>query len=594
MATMIPREMEEDNNSYGEKQVFEKLKKLLPPEYIVFHSVRWNSRNDRNRVIWGESDFTILHKDKGMIVIEVKSGGIECINNQWAYIRTDNHEKHPMKNPLKQADKSKYRFTELVDLLFEDTQYTQNPKYCYVESAVWFPSISKKDVVGDLPMEFHDEITLYENALDNPQKYIDGIYDYYNTSIRTKLDEDDFKKIIEAMAPHYGAMPSLKSKRGEQNEQFDRLTAEQNSLLDYLEEQHIAAIQGAAGTGKTWLAVKKAQLLAKDGKVLFLCFNQFLKEYLQGIKDQNPHNFENIDFDNLPSLACSKLMVPYVEKEDIIQFLKTYDRYNWDYKHIIIDEGQDFDDEQIEKLYEIAFFQEGDFYIFYDKNQFVQGKEFPNWLKNAECRLVLNINCRNTYSIAETAGIVVDVKPKVKKRAVLGDMPQFHICSSEKDVQKKLSVLIDKYRTNGFPYDQIVILSYLAEDKLSASEYESEDSIKGKSILAKIRKAGNHKISTVREPNSVLFTTVRKFKGLEADAVIFVDIAEDTFANDDNKRLFYVGTSRAKHSLDILYQGEISDINKIIEKISPDEDMRHYPNPIMGIAGTLKVKPVIR
>ena len=38
MATMIPREMEEDNNSYGEKQVFEKLKKLLPPEYIVFHS----------------------------------------------------------------------------------------------------------------------------------------------------------------------------------------------------------------------------------------------------------------------------------------------------------------------------------------------------------------------------------------------------------------------------------------------------------------------------------------------------------------------------------------------------------------------------
>ena len=32
---------------------------------------------------------------------------------------------------------------------------------------------------------------------------------------------------------------------------FDRLTQEQNALLTYLEEQRVAAIQGAAGTGKT-------------------------------------------------------------------------------------------------------------------------------------------------------------------------------------------------------------------------------------------------------------------------------------------------------------------------------------------------------
>ncbi len=167
MALMIPQTIEEDNNSFGERQVFEALKKL-PDEYVVFHSVRWNSRNEKNTVVYGESDFTVFHPRKGVIVIEVKSGGIECTNNTWTYIRTDNGERHAMKNPLKQADKSKYRFLDLLEDLLKNTEYTDTPQYCMVESAVWFPSISKRDVIGVLPMEYHPEITLLENALDAP------------------------------------------------------------------------------------------------------------------------------------------------------------------------------------------------------------------------------------------------------------------------------------------------------------------------------------------------------------------------------------------------------------------------------------------
>ena len=50
MAQMIPNTMEEDNNSFGERQVFEALKKL-PDDYTVFHSVRWNDRNEKNTVV---------------------------------------------------------------------------------------------------------------------------------------------------------------------------------------------------------------------------------------------------------------------------------------------------------------------------------------------------------------------------------------------------------------------------------------------------------------------------------------------------------------------------------------------------------------
>ncbi len=572
MAQMIPQTMEEDNNSFGERQVFEALKKL-PDDYTVFHSVRWNDRNEQNTVVYGESDFTIFHPRKGIIVIEVKSGGIECVNNTWTYIRTDNGERHSMKNPLKQADKSKYRFLDLLEELLADTEYTDHPQYCMVESAVWFPSISKRDVIGNLPMEYHPEITLLENALDSPQKYIDSIYDFYEGWKHTRLDKTPEDVILDAFSPLYRVMPSLKSKRLEQEEVFVRLTKEQNSLLDYLEEQRVAAIQGAAGTGKTWLAIEKARRLADSGKVLFLCFNQFLRLFLQDLKNENPKKYENIEFYNLPQLVCQKLRVPSVEEDDILQFLENYDAYDWEYKHIIIDEGQDFNDGEIERLYDIALLQDGAFYVFFDKNQFVQGRDFPDWLKNSECRLVLNINCRNTFSIADTSGKPISVEPKVKNKGVKGDMPKFYICDDRAAGLKKLSVLVDQYRNNGYAYNQICILTVKTENM---------------SFLNGVEKIGNHAIKTTRGNSNVLFTTARKFKGLEADAIIIIDADAGTFADEESKRLFYVGASRAKHYLDIVFVGNKTDLEDMVSNISD----KKYPTPFIGIARSLNVKPI--
>ena len=575
MARMIPAVLEDDHGSFGERQVFESLRDKLPEEFIVFHSVRWNSLIEKKTVIWGECDFTVFHPEHGIIVLEVKSGGIECSNGRWSYIRTDNGEKHSMKRgPIEQADREiRYKFKDLISELL-DEGYQPVPQYCLVEPAAWFPSISKRDIVGELPMEYRDEIVLYENALDNPLKYIMGIYDYYGGKNHTKLSDKSVKKIIDSFAPFFSAVPSLKSKKMEQEEAFVRLTKEQEYLLDYLEEQRTAAIQGSAGTGKTMLAVEKAKRLAKDGKVLFLCFNRYLKEYLQELKNEDSTSYENIDFYNLPQLACSAMKVSSVESEDILYYLSRYENYDWEYHHIVIDEGQDFADEAISRLYDIALLQEGSFYVFYDKKQFVQGREFPEWLMNAECRLVLNINCRNTYQIADTSGKPVEIQPKVKSRSVSGDMPCFYLCKNQKEALKVISRTVDNYRAANYPYEEICILSLKTENN---------------SILSGVEKIGNHKITTERDNKGVLFTTARKFKGLEADAIIIIDVDNNTFADDENKRLFYVGSSRAKHKLDILFVGD-EDMLLEAEKSLSDQK---FPNARIGIARCLNVKPVI-
>ncbi len=67
---------------------------------------------------------------------------------------------------------------------------------------------------------------------------------------------------------------------------FKRLLQEQYVLLNYLAFQRTAVINGAAGTGKTMIAVEKAKRHAYVGeRVLFLCYNALLKDHLVDVNE---------------------------------------------------------------------------------------------------------------------------------------------------------------------------------------------------------------------------------------------------------------------------------------------------------------------
>lgn len=68
-----------------------------------------------------------------------------------------------------------------------------------------------------------------------------------------------------------------------------------------------------------------------------------------------------------------------------------------------------------------------------------------------------------------------------------------------------------------------------------------------------------------------------------------IDVDENSFTDDESKRLFYVGSSRAKHQLDIIFVGD-EDMLREAEKGLSDQA---FPNPRIGIARCLNVKPVL-
>lgn len=73
------------------------------------------------------------------------------------------------------------------------------------------------------------------------------------------------------LCPSFNILPSKTLELDYKREKFNALIAEQCNLLNYLEEQRSAVINGAAGTGKTMIALEKARRhSAKNEKVIFV------------------------------------------------------------------------------------------------------------------------------------------------------------------------------------------------------------------------------------------------------------------------------------------------------------------------------------
>lgn len=79
----------------------------------------------------------------------------------------------------------------------------------------------------------------------------------------------------------------------------------------------------------------------------------------------------------------------------------------------------------------------------------------------------------------------------------------------------------------------------------------------GHSGLKGCRTLNGIPVTTEPEDGKILFTSVRKFKGLEATAVLLIDVNLSELPDDLMQRLIYVGSSRATMYLKIAFCEDI-------------------------------------
>ena len=564
MATMIPDIPKEFDAKSHEGIMFDELNQL-PEEYYVFHSFEIVTIKN-NQILESETDFVVFHPKKGLICLEAKAGQVKYENGYWQY-GSGKAMKH--NGPYIQAKRNKWNLRDYM--IVHGLEYECNN--CKKLHAVWFPDVPEANFKGaSLPGEGDIRITLTSDSFGHIQECIDNIFAFEGQDrCTTNLSEKSVQKILErVLAPSFNLI-SLQQIEQERNKNvFKRMLREQVALLNYLEEQNNAIINGLAGTGKTVMAVEKARRHSeKDEKVLFLCYNVFLNEYLR-----ETYLYPHVSYYTVAGLSqklCEKVDYKALQEKLMQMFLEG----TFPYQHVIIDEGQDFGKEEIDEVEIIELLREnaieneernGTFYLFYDKNQMVQSKKVSKYIEDADCKLTLYRNCRNTENIALTSLRLLgsDKAPKLYPDAVMGDLPEIGFCATKEDVATLLNAEIDKYIDAG--YNNITILTCKTEES---------------SIIADCCK--NSKYNYKR--GYVKFTTCRKFKGLESDVIIVVDIDKDTF-EDEGEQLMYVGTSRARFKLSCIVNMTEDECLSLME----DREIKHNRNILKSFATAFNAK----
>lgn len=386
MAIMIPSIPHDYTPQSREGELFNALKNL-PDDYYVFHSLSIVKLVDDE---WKEKeiDFVIFNRYKGILCLEAKAGNVTCVDGIWYY-----SSGIEMKDPFRQANDSKWQ----LDKYIQDYYGNKNIRnHCKFLSAVWFPGLDKGILDKlSLPTNANKELVLTQEDLDNPTATIERIFeikipysDYYGNHyyVETDLTKDQADSLLrDILCPTFKILPSKTLELDYKRERFNSLIAEQCNLLNYLEEQRSAVINGAAGTGKTMIALEKARRHSDKGeKVLFLCFNSKLKDFLAA-----NYNYPNVEYYTIDGFACKMCSSAVANFEDLeTKLIECFDDNSFPYYHVIIDEGQDFGQERINsdtlfKLLEeiVLSTDSGTFYVFYDKMQWFRALVCPNLLK---------------------------------------------------------------------------------------------------------------------------------------------------------------------------------------------------------------------
>lgn len=546
MAIMHPSDIENYKYTQSEKKFYDALKEQLPEKYHVFYSVKWMYTVNGVRVN-SECDFLVYSPDFGYITIEVKGGvSIEVENGQWTLYEHDDlydGEVRPRKikrSPFMQSEESMRYFYEYFkqefDMIFPGV-------YGF---AVAFPFYN---IGHDVCCEGPDEIVIDYKDIKNLANKINSIFHYWKgrRAIRVPFSAEQQRRFINmvhkrvALSAAAGALLPIKER------EFKKINIVQDAFIDLLHNYKQAFVIGGAGTGKTWIGIKKAIRSAQmNKKTLFICCSKELKDVIQ--REVTDYNIDCHTVDSLMESIIGHERFIQMRPENIslrlyFDILSGIDEIG-KYDTIVVDEAQDFNEDwalSIRLL--LRDERESTLYVFYDKDQNVFMRDFFDGFLIDNPPFVLRYNLRNTGNIYTWTTDKTNLGKETVPNPLLGVEPDYQESRTPAQARKQLNLIVNRLiQKEHVPNRSIVILS---------------DRDKEQSILNGIDEVGAYQLVfksfNELKDNEINFRTAEQFKGLEADIVIclrhsYVNMPED----EHQKRSQYVAYTRARYYLYII------------------------------------------
>ena len=557
MAKMIPSVLSPEIKSKAEKKIFRWFRDAPDTEgWVVIHSL---GISNHRTVLYGELDFFVLAPKLGVFALEVKGGRVSRSDGVWLFTDKYNHTNTKVRGPFDQANEGMFSLMDAIK-----AKFGSQSKLCRLlfGTGVMFPDIVFTDVGTDghqwqvFDSRNGTDVGEYIRKLAkySRQKWEDHYHFFYDDMLPTAADIKELTKWLRA---DFDNAVTLGKKIDYAEEELIKLTNEQLKCIDQLEDNPRCFIKGAAGTGKTLLAieeVKKATALGE--KVALFCFNSqlgvWLKQYFSKLPEELQPAYVGTIHSWLKQIVDGADMVSVPNDGDLARYYYdelpniAYDALNINpvtYDRIVIDEAQDI-------IGSPAFFvidevlkrglERGKWVLFGD---FTRQAIYTSTKSAAELeeeleditsfiRFKLRINCRNTKFICDEIKNITGFDSGQEVWTKISGIAVDHSPYTNEEEQVSLiEQTIQRLINDGIKPGEITVLSPLKREN---------------SIISQI---SNIKIKNY-SPNvtdCITFSTIHAFKGLENKVIIMVDI--DSF---EHEQLMYVGLSRARIGLFII------------------------------------------
>jgi hypothetical protein len=545
----------------GERTVFERLSSdPATVGWYVLHSLHLT---DVRNQLEGEIDFVVVVPSWGIVCIEVKSHG--------RVIREDDGiwrlgaSAPSARSPFEQASRGMYSlraYLESKGLALDDVPIT---------SCVWFTNAIASI---NSTIEWQEWQLLDLRDLRKPtSEVLLGILSQHRMHLdsRHRLAKNTHepsknfaRKIADCLRPMFELSLDTKAVRTSRDRERQSFLEDQYEALDLMANSPRILFEGAAGTGKTNVAIEAASRAAASGKkVLFLCFNTHLGSLIKTKFSSLPnvtagtlHSFMvTIASISVPEVPEPTFWTQSLPDEALLSALDM----NEPYDVLIIDEAQDIVQERYLDVIDACLrggLAGGTWRMFADfERQSVYGRKSDRSILGERSSDYvtgsLTRNCRNTPLIGAAAlqlsGLGNDVYSGYRRRND-GVIPTYRSYTNDLAQEKHLLSAIEMLKDDKYSLDEIVVLSAkgngIATNPTNALL---------KSILSPYGSKGG----------GVKYETVHAFKGLDSPAIIITDIL--SIENDYDKSLFYIAITRACDRLVVLaHHNAMNAIARII------------------------------
>jgi hypothetical protein len=570
-----------------ERETARKLSDLLGSKgWEVFTQPVWIvSDEGRGRAVYYDPDYVLVHPDLGVFVLEEKQVGASVVEiSKGKFVRAGGRP-YGWRDPASQAIR---KHSGLVDAMQKAQMWKES----------WAPFSTPEAFPVFWGCVFANARTFQRSNLSHSRdRYLladdftnaDSLHDALRRmrDISTggrplrPIDRDLFTclaEVIREVEPE----PTMRVAAKVSADEIPPLDLRQLELLHASEVAPAVTVTGPAGSGKSVLAAGIAQKWADKGrKVLYVCYNNLLAgQILRDIRERSygDHIEVRTYFDlakheaerasSLPSSPQGKIE-NWAEMDAIGQraLLAAQPRFD----AVVIDEAQDFTRAWIEAVSVLVREEEGvkRRWLFGDPFQALNIDAATSTSEFSTGSIELPYNHRNTLQIHEAASRLRPEGAILESRRTNG-LPVSYLPAQEQYLSARLFEAIHKLVSNGAELSEIVVLTCTTtkSNPLFLQGCVEKGGIRYQFANPALDPATGDRLglSADRVPaqptDTILFDSVQRFKGLDAEFVVLVDPPTPDPEQVMTLRTLYVGMTRARTHLTLVGAGEVIEAVK--------------------------------